>query len=220
MPTKKPTTKKPAAKQAAARKVAAKAEPTKPVKPQRAAKAADWDAIERDYRTGRFTFRELETKYGVPNSTIMRRQKREGWSADLSNAVRQATNAALIQAHVQQECSAAQQNAAETVLAAAEVNKQVILAHRKQLADLQAHAQRAREKLVQLGDAVADVKEAATLVSALEAAARTTKIVIEAERKAFGIDSPAGTEPSTPEVAPSGMEPGEAYLIMVQGAKR
>lgn len=149
----------------------------------------DWHAIERDYRTGRFTLRELEAKHGAPNSTIARRAKREGWTQDLSSAVRQATNAALIQEMVQHECSAAQHGAAATVLAAAEVNKQVILAHRKRLADLQAQAQQARDTLVRLGEAVADIKEAATLVSALEAAARTAKIVIEAERKAYGLDA-------------------------------
>ena len=56
----------------------------------------DWQAVERDYRTGKFTLRELEHKHGAANSTIARRAAREGWSQDLSAAVRQATNAKLI----------------------------------------------------------------------------------------------------------------------------
>jgi hypothetical protein len=100
----------------------------------------DWDAVERDYRTGRFTLRELEAKHGAKNSTIARRAAREDWKKDLTAAVRQATNAGLIQAIVTEKCSTAQQNAAGAVLAAAEVNKQVILGHRADIAHARAVA--------------------------------------------------------------------------------
>lgn len=93
----------------------------------------DWEAIERDYRTGKFTLRELEAKHGANNATIARRAAKDGWSKDLAKAVRQATNAGLIAAAVQQESSKAQQNTATAVLAAAEVNTQVILRHRAEL---------------------------------------------------------------------------------------
>lgn len=92
----------------------------------------DWQAVERDYRTGKFTLRELEAKHGPHNGTIARRANREGWTQDLTDAVRQATKAALISDMVE-ECSKAQQNTAVTVLAAAELNKQVILAHREEI---------------------------------------------------------------------------------------
>jgi hypothetical protein len=36
-------------------------------------RALDWEAIERDYRTGRFTLRELEAKHGTNNATIARK---------------------------------------------------------------------------------------------------------------------------------------------------
>ena len=103
----------------------------KPAAPAR--KRADWEAVERDYRTGRFTLRELEAKHGPNNATIGRRADREGWTKDLSDAIRQATNAKVIAATVQQECSSAQQNAAVTVLAAAELGKQVILGQRSRV---------------------------------------------------------------------------------------
>lgn len=55
----------------------------------------DWDAVERDYRTGKFTLRELEEKHGVFNSSIARKAKKDGWTQDLRIAIRQATNAKL-----------------------------------------------------------------------------------------------------------------------------
>lgn len=251
MAPKKPTPKKPAAKRAPARKVApppkapkkaAAKKPTAPPKPTQAAKAADWDAIERDFRTGRFTFRELETKHGVPNTTIMRRAKREGWSADLSNAVRQATNAALIQAQVQQKCSDAQQNAAETVLAAAEVNKQVILGHRKHVASAIALASDLMDELKLLGSAKGDLERLAeivggddpeemlrtirkvtsvhTKVSSVKTLADAIDKLVRAERLAFGIDDESGKPPKGDERPANKYEMSDDELRAIAAAGR
>jgi hypothetical protein len=91
---------------------------------------ADWDAVERDYRTGKFTLRELEAKHGPNNASISRKAARSGWTQDLSAAIKQATNTKLIESLVVAECSKGQQKTADTVLAAAELNKDVILSHR------------------------------------------------------------------------------------------
>ena len=96
-------------------------------------KKVDWPAVERDYRTGKFTLRELEAKHGVDNAQIARRKKAEGWTQDLSDAVRAATNAQLMSAIVSTEVSNAQQNVSTTIMAAAEVNTQIILGHRRGL---------------------------------------------------------------------------------------
>lgn len=157
---------------------------SKSAKPKR---RADWEAIERDYRTGTFTVRELEAKHGANNATIVRRAARGGWTKDLAVAVRQATNAALIQEALQQSGSAAQQSAATTVLAAAELNKQVILGHRQRLTDLAARANGALQKLIALGDGAADVREGAAFMGALESYGRIVKLVIDKEREAHGI---------------------------------
>lgn len=59
----------------------------------------DWAAVERDYRTGAFTIRELEARHpGTSRSAIDRRAKRDGWVQDLSAAVATATQAKLAQA--------------------------------------------------------------------------------------------------------------------------
>lgn len=162
---------------------------TKPKSKHPARKRMDWEAIERDYRTGQFTLRELSTKQGVAHTTISRRAEREGWTKDLAEAVRLATSASLIQATVQQQCTNAHQNATAAVLVAAEVNKQVVLGHRNRLTQLAADADVARLKLVELSDGVQDVREAAVVVGALEALGRLTKTLIDKEREAFYIDA-------------------------------
>ena len=87
---------------------------------------ADWEAIERDYRTGRFTLRELEAKHGPSYAEISRRAKKQGWTKDLREVIKQATDAAVLRETVTE----AQKNVTEAVLVAAELNKQVILKHR------------------------------------------------------------------------------------------
>ena len=93
-------------------------------------RTVDWEAVERDFRTAKFTLRELGEKHQVTHTTIGRRAEREGWSKDLQQAIRQATNAKLIAETVQQKCTTAHQDATETVIAAAEINAHVILKHR------------------------------------------------------------------------------------------
>jgi len=96
-------------------------------------KRADWEAIERDYMTGAYSLRELATKHAANHATIGRRVEKEGWTKDLTTAIRQATNAKLIEDATRQNCDAARQSATTTVLVAAELNKQVILAHRSRV---------------------------------------------------------------------------------------
>lgn len=91
---------------------------------------ADWDAVERDYRTGRFTLRELEKQHGVSYAQISRKAKEQGWTKDLREVIKQATDAALLHETV----TKAQKDVTDTVIVAAELNKQVILGHRQDIA--------------------------------------------------------------------------------------
>lgn len=158
----------------------------------------DWEAVERDYRTGKFTLRELEAKHTVSYAQISRKSKELGWSKDLREVIKQATNAALLR----DTATKAQQSATETVLVAAEVNKQVIMGHRARLSGLTEAVATAKEKLMQLGDTVADIREAATFVQAVGHLATATKTLIEQERKAFGIDDEEGDDAPRDGAAP------------------
>lgn len=100
------------------------------------AKRADWDAIERDYRTAKFTTRELEAKHGVSHSLIARNAKSKGWMQDLAIAIKQATNSKLIDALVNSEVHKGSQEVHNVVEVAAEMNMRVIMNHRHGLSDL------------------------------------------------------------------------------------
>ena len=93
----------------------------------------DWEAVERDYRTGKFTETELATKYGATRSAVNKQARTKGWQKDLRDEIKQATNARLVADLVAKEVAEGGKKVAETVLAAAEVNVQVILGHRSDI---------------------------------------------------------------------------------------
>lgn len=153
----------------------------------------DWEAIERDYRTGKFTLRELETKYGVSYAQISRKSTAEKWTKDLRTVIKQATDAALLQETV----TKAQKSVTETVSAAVELNKQVILKHRTLIAELSENMLTAKAKLMSMGDMASDIREAATFVQAIGNLTGAAKTLMEQERKAFGLDDEDDSKSST-----------------------
>lgn len=186
----------------------------------------DWDAIKRDYRPGTFTLREMAAKHETDHATIARKIKADrlvdpdAWPRDLTAAVRAATNAKLMQAMVTNTVTSGQQEVTNVILAAAEVNSQVILRHRLKLAEVTAAADAAKTKVLSLLDTVADIREAATAMGAIEAWSRITKTVVDKEREAFNLDDapPPPDTPATQDWASKSAADGmAAYLRMVHG---
>ena len=122
--------------------------------------ARDWEAIERDYRTGAFTDRELGAKHGLSHTAIQKRAKEHGWQKDLKGAVKRATEAKLLNAEVARvagdevakrvatQVAKALPATTEVVTAMAEVNTEVVLRHR---GDLRALRDEAIALLMELG---------------------------------------------------------------------
>lgn len=162
-------------------------------------KKADWEAVQRDYRTGQYTLRELEARHGAHNATISRRAKNEDWTQDLSIAIKQATDAKLIQTVVAAECSKSQQKTVDTVLAAADFNASIMLNHRTRLIELALSIDKARDTILLLGASVSGIREAAVFMQAVCGLATATKILIEQERKAHGLNNASSSERSGPD---------------------
>ena len=153
-------------------------------------KRIDWEAVLRDYRTGKFTLRELETMHGVSYAQISRKSKAEKWTKDLREVIRHATNVALLRETV----TKAQQDSTDTVSAAVQENTRVILSHRKRLTALSQAADDAMETLMSLRGTVREVKDDASLVGAVTTLTTATKNIIDKERQAYGIDDPEKTK--------------------------
>jgi hypothetical protein len=68
-----------------------------PDTPAAAASApTDWEAIEREYRAGVLSVREIAKRHGITHGAINKRAKRDGWKRDLTAKVREAVSTALV----------------------------------------------------------------------------------------------------------------------------
>lgn len=211
----------PAPKAAKATKGASTPAPDKPKRNR-----VDWEAVERDYRLGKYSLRELEAKHGANNAAISRKVKSEGWTKDLSEAVNQATNARLMQEMVSREISANQQSVSTAVLAVAEVNTRVIMGHRHGLQRITAVKERLLDQIEQAAamlpelseviemvrkpdengvdranDAMRKAMSRTALVDDLKKLAEIDEKVRKGEREAFNIPA-AGTPDADKEARP------------------
>ena len=147
----------------------------------------DWDAIERDYRTEKFTDGELAAKYGVARESIPRRRKREQakdptrWARDITPQVRAATNALLASQVVTAAVTEGHTAITDVILASAELNKQVILAQRGRVTKATDVAMR---MLAELDATTTHGKELAGLIETISHAA--TEEQIEEMRASMG----------------------------------
>lgn len=146
----------------------------------------DWDAVRRDYRTAMFTDVELAAKHKVTREAIGRRKKNEPdlWRKDLSQAIRDATDHAVVTAIATENNT----KVANTVLAVAELNKQILLNHRDRLTVLADAVDFARNVVLRVSESVSDIREAATLTQAVQSLAASTKILIDKERENFKLN--------------------------------
>ncbi len=147
-------------------------------------KKVDWEACERDFRTGKFTLRELEAKHNVSYAQIGRRAKKDGWVKDLRDVIKAATDAALLHESV----TKAQRSVTEAIDVAVETNLRVIRGQHSRLDVMQdlfiAGAKVAKKLLSEDGDA----KEAQAGVQAMATALGAGKMLTELERKVHKLD--------------------------------
>lgn len=59
-------------------------------------KTVDWEAIEREYRAGQLSLREIGRIHDVSDTAIRKKAKAEGWQRDLTEKVREAVRTKLV----------------------------------------------------------------------------------------------------------------------------
>jgi hypothetical protein len=91
-------------------------------------KQVDWEAIEREYRAGQLSVSEVGRIYGVSHTAINKKAKKEGWTRNLAEKVREEVSARLVSDGVSAK------SARETVELAAERQIKIIREHRQDIA--------------------------------------------------------------------------------------
>lgn len=126
-------------------------------------KVADWEAIEREYRAGLKSLREIGRDYGVSHVAVKKRADRDGWDRDLSAKIKARAEALVTKAEVNAEVTAETKAADQAIVEAnATAIMRVRLAHRKDIA-------RARSLAMNLLSELEQTAEATPLIERLEA---------------------------------------------------
>lgn len=107
-----------------------------------AANQIDWELIEKEFRLGQSTLRQMAATHGVQPSAISRKAKKDGWVQDKSAEVKALSDAQLLLSNTHKATEKATPTAVDIEVAAT-VRTNVVLAHRTD-------AQRARSLTMKL----------------------------------------------------------------------
>lgn len=158
----------------------------------------DWDRIQRDYRTGQFSNRELSRQHGPSEATIRKRAKIEEWSRDLSEQIRQRVREKTTVAVTRDVVSA--DSDAEFIEEAAEAGAEIVRGHQHLLRQAKGLAKTLMELLeAQLtkGKITVQIKggDVVEIDVPLEYAGKTlsnatvaVERVVKMERQSYGLD--------------------------------
>ena len=64
-----------------------------------------WEAIEREYRTGQLSLREIGRQHAVTDTAIRKHAKQHGWQRDLSDRVRREVRNEIVRSAVREKLS-------------------------------------------------------------------------------------------------------------------
>jgi hypothetical protein len=97
-------------------------------------KHPDWEAIERAYRAGLLSIREIASTQGITHGAINKRAKRDGWERDLKAKIQAKADALVSKRTVSTEVSTKQADTEREII---EVNAEAIanirMAHRSDI---------------------------------------------------------------------------------------
>lgn len=156
------------------------------------AKQPDWEAIERAYRAGSLSIRNIADQHGVSDTAIRKRATKHGWQRDLTEKVQKAARDKLVRKEVRTSGSQEQARTdAEIIEEASTQAASVVLAHRSELAEWRMIASKLCMALSGM-DVTQDNHD--KFARSLNAGVDAQLKVIKGERQAYNLDDPAGPE--------------------------
>jgi len=159
-------------------------------------KPVDWEGVERDYRAGILTLRQISDAYGTSHVSVFNRAKKEGWDRDLAAKIAAKAEALLNKQNLNEKINDSLSER-QIVESNAQVVAIVALAHRRDIKGLRDLAARYKDELEECEDDLQ--KRAAILKTLTDVQTR----LIQTEREAYGMDRdrPADTGLSGESIA-------------------
>lgn len=178
----------------------------------------DWEKVERDYRAGVLSLREIGAANGCSHVAVSKRAKAEGWVRDLKAKIQAKAEALVNKAQVNALVNAAKES--ETVDANAQVIADVRVTHRRDIARARSLAMKLLDELdiqtdnpdllEQLETAISEggdspdglmrafqrVTSTAGRIDSIKKLSEAMKVLVGMEREAYGIVDEAKAERS------------------------
>jgi len=153
-------------------------------------KQPDWEAIERAFRAGSLSVRAIAERHKISDTAIRSKAKKNGWSRDLTEQVRQAAKGKLVRTDVRADSSHCEPRTDnEIVEEAATEAASVVLAHRTDLAQWRSIANKLSATLRAMAVTEANLGD---FSRALNAGVDAQLKVIKGERQAYNLDTEEG----------------------------
>lgn len=204
--------------------------------------AIDWEAVEREYRAGLRSLKDIGAEFGVSDAGIIKRAKRDGWVRDRSKKIMAKAEALVSEKEVSTKVSAqtkiterqiVETNAlmiAEKVISQREDVKRARSIVQKLFAEVEAECDH-KEDFANIGALLADpdangrdrlndaYRAAISLperIKSAKALADALKVLIELERKVLRIsDAPEQVNSTVTLKADATLPPSDAYKHML-----
>jgi hypothetical protein len=145
----------------------------------------DWELIEKEFRLGQFTLRQLAASHNVQPSAISRRARKEGWVQDKSAQVKALSENQLLVSN-SHEATAKATPTRQDIEVAATVRTNIVLAHRTDVANAR---QLTIDMLRELGTEPEKKLPLAKRAPIVKQLTEALRIQVQLERQAFGLSA-------------------------------
>lgn len=205
-------------------------------------KSIDWELVEKEYRIGVKTLREIGSQCGCTEGAIRKRAKAENWTRDLSAKIAAKTEELVRKEQVRKSVRKANQSDDSFIVEEVAASQaQVVLTQRKDVSKARNVVTALFEELEgQIGDTVTDLKQLGNLMATpddkgmdklndiyhkvislpgrtdtAKKLSESLRVLIELERKVLRIkDEPEVTATVVMKADPN-LSPADAYLRML-----
>ena len=204
-------------------------------------KEIDWEGVEREYRAGIRSLKDIGDEFGVSAPGILKRAKKDEWARDLSAKIKakaeEKVNAALVNESVNEQTKVTEREVVDVV---ANVQAYAQLTQRKDVSRSRSIVQKLFAELEGQIDGIEDFEKLAELmmqpdgnnfdklnelykkvisfpsrVDSVKKLSESLRVLVELERKVLRIkDEPEATSTVVVKADPN-LSPADAYLRMI-----
>ena len=209
-----------------------------------ARKKIDWESIEKDYRAGIKTHREIAEAHGCSHGAVQKRAKKYAWTRDLTGKIKEAAKNIVAKEEVAKKVAKKDEIAERDIVEAnANLQASVMRGQRKSvqkscdlvgkllaeldgvtdsgdLVELLGEAMRSDASVDKMNDAYRKIVSLPGRIDAMKKLSDSMKTMVGLERQVFGLDDIEPGDNEAKEVCPQEMSTAELMRFVKRANKQ